>query len=277
MKKQDSLHQKRVWEIDALRGALMFFVLLHHIYLMLSAACIDSPFSNFDAASFVSKIDPFGILFTVDDGSNIQRGFYGMVYNYTYKLGVDLFFIISGISYKFSRSSFKNAMRLLVGAVFVSGFTKLLQLYTGDETQFIRFGALHCYALCHLIYYYFLAERNNKVLFLAALVSLAAGYCLMQNPIYSNLALLVPFGIAERGVPYRDYWPVFPMLGWFLIGIVLGRKYYREKVSLFPKQEGKKWHKPLCFLGRHSGLIYCGHMVVYSLVFIGIGYIFALY
>ena len=277
MRKQDSLTGKRVWEIDAARGALIFFVLLHHAYFTLAAACIDSPFVNLDAVPFVLKIDPLGFLFTVDESGSVHQSLYGKIYDLTYKSGVDLFFIISGISYKFSRNSFKNALRLLFGAAFVSGYTKLLELYTGDTLQFIRFGALHCYALCHLIYYYLLEKRSNKVLLLIAAVSFAVGYYLQINPVYSDLALLVPFGIPEKGVPYRDYWPIFPMLGWFLVGIVLGRKYYGKKISLFTKQEGKKWYKPLCFLGRYSGLIYCGHMVVYSLVFIGIGHIFALY
>lgn len=277
MKKQDKLQKKRVWEIDALRGFLMFFLLLHHVYFALSAACINSPFSNFDPASFVLKIDPYGILFTVDENRKVHKALYDAFYQIVYKPGVDLFFIISGISYHFSRNNLKNAIRLLCGAAFVSGFTYLLVICTGNEGQFIRFGALHCYATCHLIYYFLLEGRSTKALLLTAAVSLAVGYFFKFHPLYSDSALLVPFGIRERGSILRDYWPIFPMLGWFLIGVALGRRYYEEKVSLFPSQETRKWHKPLQFLGRRSGLIYCGHMVVYTLVFWGIGQIFNLY
>jgi len=228
--------------------------------------------------AYVNATDPLHFWFRLAaDGSFVPGVVPEFIIKYIQPTVVDIFFIISGISYKFSRNNLRGGLRLLLGAAFISGFTKLLVLYTGDENQFIRFGALHCYAACHLIHYYFLEQRSNQTLLLAAAVSLILGYYLKHNPMYSNSALLTPFGIYEYGIYMRDYWPVFPMLGWFLIGIVLGRKYYSEKVSLFPKQEDQNWHKPLCFLGRHSGLIYCGHMVVYSLVFIGIGHIFALY
>ena len=107
--------------------------------------------------------------------------------------------------------------------------------------------------------------------------SLLIGYYLEKQAINTHIALLVPFGFFEYGAPMRDYWPVFPMLGWFLIGVILGRKFYSEKKSLFPNQMDQKWHRPLRFFGRHSGLIYCGHMVVYTLVFCSIGHIFNLY
>lgn len=277
MKNQSELHSKRVWEIDALRGFLMFCILVHHIYFMFEAACINSPFSNFDAGAFLLKFDPKGILLSVDENGSIQKSWYNSFYQIVSKPGVDLFFVLSGISYRFSRNSLKNAMRLLCGAMFISVFTKLLALCTGDEKQFIRFGALHCYAACHLIYYFLLEKRNDKILMFVALGSLALGYYLRSQTIYTNVALLVPLGFYEYGVHTRDFWPVFPMLGWFLIGIIVGRHWYPIKETRFPSQAARKWHKPLCFLGRHSGLIYCGHMVVYAAVFCAIGHIFNLY
>ena len=276
-KENDSLARKRVWEIDAFRGFLMLLLVGYHLYKTVMAFCING-YYNIDSISYVNISDPLRFWFVISPlGEICPAPFPQFAIDYLQPLCVDIFFIISGISYKFSRNNLRGGIRLLLGAAFISGFTKLLVWYTGDEGQFIRFGALHCYALCHLIYYFLLEEQNDKRLLLVAAVSLAVGYYLKSNPLYSNLALLLPFGIYENGVSMRDYWPVFPMLGWFLIGIVLGRKYYGERRSLFPEQEKKKWHKPLRFFGRYSGLIYCGHMVVYSVVFIGIGHIFALY
>ena len=269
--------KKRVWELDALRGFLILSVLCYHLYMTVEAFCIDG-YYNISSIDYVKLTDPLFFWFTVDEAGHIGRGaFAKFAVKYMQPLWVNVFFIVSGISYGFSRNHLKGGIRLLLGAAFVGCFTKLLVIYTGDETQFIRFGALHCYAVCHLIHYFLLEERSNNGLLLIAAVSLVLGYYLDFIPLYSNLPLLVPFGVLEKGVSMRDYWPVFPMLGWFLIGIVLGRKYYGERRSLFPEQEKKKWHRPLRFFGRHSGLIYCGHMVVYSLVFIGIGHIFALY
>jgi uncharacterized membrane protein len=276
-KKEHEIEKKRVWEVDALRGFLILSVLAYHLYMTVEAFCIDGYYS-ISSVDYVRFTDPLFFWFRIDEAGCVVRSvFPNFAVKYMQPLWVDMFFVVSGISYKFSRNNLKNGFRLLLGAAFVSLFTKLLVLYSGDESQFIRFGVLHCYAVCHLIHYFLLEERSNKALLPTAAVSLIVGYYLKFYPMSSNLALLVPFGIHEYGTVLRDYWPVFPMLGWFLIGVALGRKYYGEKVSLYPEQENKKWHKPLRFLGRHSGLIYCGHMVVYSVVFIAIGHIFALY
>lgn len=276
MTQKDCNNEKRVWEIDAIRGHQIAWVLLIHFYIALSTFLLDGIYTNLDVVGLVARFDPLGIFFGID-AQGIYRSFFYKIYLYTYRPGVAVFFVVSGISCMFSRNNLKSGLRLLCGALFVSAFTKLLVLFTGDTHQFIRFGALHCYACCHLIYYFFLEERENKTLLWIAAFSLVFGYYLQYFPVYSNFALLVPFGVQENGVHIRDYWPVFPMLGWFLIGIVLGRRWYSEKKTMFPNQESKKWHRPLCFLGKYSGLIYCGHMVIYTVFFCGVGSIFDLY
>lgn len=276
-KKRHTLRMKRVWEIDAIRGLLILCVLATHLYYTVDAFCIDG-YYRIDSYSYVNTTDPLHFWFDWGEDGIIYRAFLPDNVRVTWvKLGVDGFFVISGISCIFSRNNFRNGLRLLCGAAFVSLFTKLLVLYTGDEAQFIRFGVLHCYAICHLIHYFLLENRSDRTLLIVAIISLLVGYYLRYDPIHSNSALLVPFGIMEYGVIHRDYWPVFPMLGWFLIGVVLGKRFYPEKKTLFPGQADQKWHRPLCFLGRYSGLIYCGHIVVYTLVFCGIGHIFNLY
>lgn len=278
MKKEaKSLGNKRVWEIDALRGLLILCVLATHLYHTVDAFCIDG-YYNIDSYSYVNTTDPLHFWFDWGADGVIYKAFLPENVRDTWvKLGVDGFFVISGISCIFSRNKLKSGLRLLIGAAFVSIFTKLIGFYTGDETQFIRFGVLHCYAICHLIHYFALEDWSERNLLILAAISLIMGYYLRYNPIFSNSAFLVPFGIRENGVIHRDYWPVFPMLGWFLIGVVLGKWIYSEKKTRFPGQESRKWHRPLCFLGRYSGLIYCGHIVVYTLVFCGIGHIFNLY
>ncbi len=271
------LHKNRVWEIDAIRGYLILWVLFYHLYFTVYEFCIDGGYS-IDPYAYIAATDPLRIWFALDISGEVTLGILpAFAEKYLQPAWVDVFFVVSGLSCIFSRNNLKSGIRLLCGAAFVSLFTKLLAVFTGDETQFIRFGVLHCYAVCHLIFYFLLENRSNKFLVVSAIASLVLGYTLKHLNIYSDFSLLVPFGIKERGVMMRDYWPVFPMLGWFLIGVVMGRHWYSDKKTRFPNLEDKKWHRPLRFLGRHSGLIYCGHMVVYTVVFCGIGYIFDLY
>ena len=266
-----------MWEIDALRGLLILAVLINHLNITVNEFCINGIY-QIDPFAWAEASDPLHLWYTIDQSGVLRSADWVLkLRGSCNNLAVDTFFVLSGLSCVFSRNLLKGGFRLLCGAAFVSLFTWLLAVTTGKEDQFIRFGVLHCYGLCHFIHYFLLEKRSNQTLLIVAAVVLAAGYYLKYQPIYTNSALLVPFGIREYGAVQRDYWPVFPMLGWFLVGVVLGRRFYSQKKSLLPGQSDRKWHRPLCFLGRYSGLIYCGHMVVYTLVFCGIGHIFGLY
>ena len=277
MKQNQNAKIARIWEIDALRGFLILSMLGYHLYKSVAEMCIYGGY-NIDPVAYVNATDPLRFWFMIDEAGQVSyAAFPAFSVKYLQPLVGITFFLISGIATNFSRNSLRNSLRVLCGAVFVSLFTMLLVILTGDETRFIRFGVLHCYAACHLVYTFILEGSSNKLLLFTAAGSLVIGYFLKFFPIYSNSPLLVPFGIYEHNVSMRDYWPLFPMMGWFLIGIVFGRYVYSDKKTNFPECENVKCLRPLCFLGRCSGLIYCGHIVLYTAMFCGIGYIFNLY
>lgn len=270
--------KKRIWEIDALRGILILLVLCNHLQSTVEDFMIHGIYKNFDILRWIEITDPLNVWFQLgSDGIAIAAPWIDKVRSALTRPIVDLFFVVSGLSCVFSRNNLKSGLRILAGAGFISIFTWILTIITEDRYQFIRFGVLHCYALCHLIYYFMLEKASNKVMLIVVATSLIVGYTLRYLNLYSHYALLVPFGIREYGAVHRDYWPVFPMLGWFLIGVILGKRFYSKKETLLPSQSDRQWHRPLCFLGRYSGLFYCGHMVVYTVMFCGIGYIFDLY
>lgn len=266
-----------MWEIDALRGFLILAVLINHLTLTVDAFCING-YYDIDSFAWAEISDPLHVWYTV--GENGVLSFAAWVTNlrkYCNNPAVDTFFILSGISCIFSRDNLKRGLKLLAGAFIIAAFTKLLAVWTGDPTRFIRFGVLHCYAYCHLIYSFLLEKKNDRVLLGVAAVALVVGYYLRYNPISSGFALLLPFGVYERGVSQSDYWPIFPMLGWMLIGVVLGRRFYAGEKSLLPNPIMIKWTRPLQWLGRYSGQIYLLHIFLYTAVFCGIGYVFHLF
>lgn len=273
----NSQKKGRVWEIDALRGHLILWVLIYHLYFTVYEFCINGGYTNFDAEAFSATVDPLQFFFDTSLNNGLENAPFYRFLEFYHKPAVALFFVVSGVSTHFSTNKLKASLRLVCSAAFVSLFTAGLARFSGDKGQFIRFGVLHCYAACHLIHYFILEKCSDRVLFITAVSSMFIGHLLRLYPIYSDFALLVPFGVYERGAVGRDYWPVFPMLGWFLLGIVLGKHLYSQKATRFPEQESKKWYRPLCFLGRHSGLLYCGHIVVYPILFYGMGYILNLY
>lgn len=266
--------QKRVWEIDAIRGCCILGVLAWHLYFTIDAFCING-YYKIDSYAWVNMTDPLHLWFNWDDDGIIYQAFltptFRMVWIY---IGVDLFFILSGISCTFSRNNTKRGLKTLGAGVFVAVFTYGLAIWTGDPTRFIRFGVLPCYAFCQLIYAYLLGDKSNETLFFVAAPVLALGYYLRYHGVTATrLPLFYIFGVPQIGDQSSDFWPVFPMLGWFLMGVVIGRKYYGGKKSLFPKTKLKVITRPLQWMGRHSGIIYVSHIVVYTAVFCGVGYL----
>lgn len=277
-----SLHRmpeskQRVWEIDALRGFLILAVLINHLNITVNAFCING-YYNIDSSVWASVTDPLHVWFAYNADGVLQSAEWVITLREicTYP-AVDLFFVISGVSCVFSRSSLKRGLKMLAGALIVSGFTKLLAIWTGNPNLFIRFGVLQCYAYCHIVYYFLLEKRKSRTLMLVAIPVFVIGYYLRYHPIYSEFSLLYPFGVCEIGAVGSDYWPVFPMLGWMLLGVVLGRRFYAETKSLMPFCPINKWTKSLQWLGKYSGQIYLAHIFIYTAVFCGAGWLLDLF
>ena len=270
------MEKKRVWEIDALRGFLILAVLINHIIITVEVFCING-YYNFDSSAWARITDPLGFWYVYNaEGTLGMAPWIEVLRSICTYPAVDVFFIVSGVACAFSRNNLKRALKVLAAGLFIAAFTFGLRLWTGDPTRFIRFGVLMCYACCQLIYYYFLRNKSNETLFMIAAPALAIGYYLRYANITMKLPIFYIFGVRQTGDLSSDFWPILPMLGWFLLGVVIGRKFYKEKKTLLPSRRADKLTRPLQFLGRHSGVIYIGHIVLYTAVFCGIGYLFRL-
>lgn len=269
--------KQRIWEIDAVRGLLILLVLINHLDITFNAFCING-YYQIDSTKLANIVDPLGFWFSYNNEVVIRSASWILtIRDYlTYPI-VDIFFVVSGISCMFSRNHLNRSLKLLLGAFIISGFTKILEIWTGDPTQYIQFGVLHCYAYCHIIYAFALQKCRNKTLLGITVAVFIVGYYLRWNPVVIESSLLYPFGIYERGLMARDYWPILPMLGWMLLGVLIGRRFYSEKMSLISNEKVTKITRPLQWLGRWSGQLYIAHIFLYTIVFCGIGYFFDLF
>ena len=75
---------------------------------------------------------------------------------------------------------------------------------------------------------------------------------------------LIPLGFCPTWFQSSDYFPLFPNLGYFLLGAVLGRALYAEKKSLLPRENPPA--KALQWMGRKSLLIYLLHQPILAAV-----------
>ncbi|NLP14431.1 MAG: DUF1624 domain-containing protein [Clostridium sp.] len=194
MGKKDVL-QKRVWEIDMLRGILVVFLIILH--------------TIFDLEFFY----------------NIPLGYNtGFIYIFG-RIVATSFILISGISTVFSRNSFKRGMIVLSTALFVT-----LATYFFDNEYFVIFGILHLLGICIMVSP-LLKKLSYTWLFILSIL-LALSYLVIPYVKTTHNFFFI-FGIHNGEISSSDYYPILPWAWVFVLGIALGKILYREKKSIF--------------------------------------------
>ena len=121
----------------------------------------------------------------------------------------------------------------------------------------IYFGVLQCLGCCMMLWPLF-RRANSALLAILAFVMIALG--LWLRTVGFSFPWLTVLGFAPYGFASSDYFPLFPNLGYFLLGAVLGRALYAEKKSLLPRENPPA--KALQWMGRKSLLIYLLHQPI---------------
>lgn len=209
---------KRIWEIDFLRGIALLLMIIFHVVFDLR-----------DIYNFAIYYD---------------RGFY----YYVGKASVILFMIVSGISCSLSRSNFKRGVKVFLIAM---GITLVTHFF--DPELEVKFGVLHFFGISMMLYP-LLRRMDNYLMIGTALASIVTGNIFSKIIVSQNY--LFPLGLTTNTFASSDYYPLFPWLGVFLFGIVIGRVLYKEKKSIF---KYKMPDNPFLFLGRHTLSIYVLH------------------
>ena len=129
----------------------------------------------------------------------------------------------------------------------------------------VKFGVLHLLGVCMLVYPAF-KKLPPAMLTVLGLVIAITGYAIRGVVVPQHW--LFPLGLTYEGFTSSDYFPLFPQLGYFLIGAAIGKTAYREKRTLLP---GAFQQTPVarffCWCGRQSLFIYLLHQpIVYGLL-----------
>lgn len=229
--------KKRIWELDALRGLCILGVVAVHLL--------------FDMVELYRLVDwhyPPAFLFIRDWG------------------GV-LFLLISGICVTLGSRSVQRGLIILCCGLLCTAVTGgMVLLGFAGHGMIIWFGVLHCLGVCMLAWALF-RKLPTALLGVIGIAMVLFGFYLEAN-IRVSYPWLVPFGVLYPGFASADYFPLFPNLGFFLLGAVLGKTLYRRKKSLFPGVDPKK---PLvaflCGCGKQSLWIYLIHQPVLTALF----------
>lgn len=227
--------KSRVWELDALRGFCILCMILIHFL--------------FDLVYFI--------------GLDIR---FPSLYLFVQQYGGTIFVILSGLCATLGSKSFRRGLLVFACGMVITGVTfAMWKLGMGGRDIVVRFGVLHLLGICMMLYPLFkklpTAALTVIGVVLAVVGYLAAGM-LLKTP------WLFPFGFVTADFTSGDYFPLLPHLGWFLLGVCLGRRFYADKRTRFPGKIGSSAvSRFFCFCGRHSLLIYLAHQpLVYGLL-----------
>lgn len=232
------MKNKRIWELDALRGLCILCMVVVHFFFDLGA------FTQIDLT---------------------MPGWFAFIKQY----GHIIFILISGICVTFSSRSFRRGIIVFAAGLVITAVTVFL-VYVLDFTKSIMifFGILHMLGLCMMLYPLF----KKMPIWLQALLGVAfVALGFWFDTMIVDVKFLFPFGLTFPGFFSGDYFPLFPGLGWFLLGAVIGRTLYSDKKSRLPKvNENFFLIRFFSWCGRQSLWIYMLHQPV----LMGIVYLF---
>lgn len=240
----------RAFELDALRGLAVIMMILHHFIYDLRYLLDLDVFAFQEQWWFDALLRPVFLF---------------------------VFLVVSGICSTFSRSNARRGLRMTLAALLFTLATTAVWLITGMELA-IFFNILHLLALGTLIYAGLekFCGRHQKVfdfvLLFTGAVLLWAGSILNQIPEPDGYWLL-PLGILPPGnVGMGDYMPIIPWLGFFLVGALIGRLFYKSGSSLFtaPPFWLKQAAAPFAWTGKRALLIYIIHQPLLLVILYGL-------
>lgn len=241
--------QRRICLLDEMRGLAILLMVVHHFLYTL------------------------GYLFDVRFG----RVWFEKLALFT-PLFAGLFIVLCGISCHLSRNNWRRGLELAAFALLLS-----LTMWLFMPQEMIRFGILHCLAVCILLYAALapLLRRIPAWLGLAVAlllfrltyhapfvdggyigISPALGWHLPWQWINADWGFVLGTSLS----PGSDYFPLIPWLFLFLAGTFVG---IFAKGGKFPAFCYRPHCRPLAFIGRHTVWVYLAHQpVIFALLWL---------
>jgi uncharacterized membrane protein len=246
-RRKEQARISRYWEIDALRGLAIIWMIGFHLtwdlvlYGRVQINMSRGPwpwFSRIIATTFLTLV---GISLVISYSRRGARS--------------------SGLGGAIPPGGFRKY--LIRGAkVFGLGLVITLVTYFALGDGFVVFGILHLIGFSIVAAYPFLPYRRRWVSLLTGLALLFAGSYLNRQTALTPWFIWL--GVNELGRPMADWYPVLPWFGMVLIGIWIGHMLYTggQRQFSLPDQPRTPVVRGLAYLGRHALLIYMVHQPV---------------
>ena len=241
--------KERFWEIDFLRGIAIIMMVIYHIIFDLNYFEIYA--TDLYSAPVLIFLYPIGTTFLLLVGISLTLS-YSKAQKTLAKKQLQLKFLKRGL------------------IVFGLGLIITLATWICLKEGFIIFGILHCIGVSIILAYPLIKYRFENLII--GMILIIIGILLRTMRFDFNWMLWLGF------IPSRfytlDYFPLLPWLGVILLGIFIGNTLYKDNNRKFKLKDISQniAIRFMCFLGRHSLIIYMLH----QLIIIAIIYLFFL-
>ncbi|MFA7561012.1 MAG: heparan-alpha-glucosaminide N-acetyltransferase domain-containing protein [Candidatus Izemoplasmatales bacterium] len=257
--------KNRIWELDFFRGFAIMMMIFDH--LMYDFMILPSLFGNY------SQVNNEVFNWLKDQGSlywHSDLRFFGHFFF------LAVFLLISGISFNFSKNNLQRGLKLLIVALLITVVTLVAEILTGSGFLIV-FGIIHMFALAIIITYFIRKFiKNELVILVIGLIILGAGFVFkfydmtFQSSFFWKDLPEIIIGTKAFGA---DHFGLIPYTGILLIGTVIGKTFYQNRLSLWPKVNLSSKNF-FIFLGQKSLIIFVAHQIVLLALVYLIGYIF---
>lgn len=258
-----NMKTKRIWELDFLRGFSIIMMVWDH--LMYDLKSLPYWFSNYREIEIplIERWVEFAHTY-----------WYSTLREYGHWVFVAIFLLVSGISFTFSHSNLHRGIKLLIVAIIISVVTMSIESISGLGIG-IFFGIIHMFAVgTILIYLIRKLWDNNIFILIIGLTIIFLGFAIeWDNVSYYNSITFSNFweiilGLKGYGA---DHFGIIPYVGVIMVGTVIGKVFYPNRVSLLPKWD-KKWNRVFTFAGQKSLIIFITHQVIIAGIIFIVGY-----
>lgn len=248
--------RERVWELDLIRGILLFFVTIDHTCtfayswgIITYKTAVGEAFKNF-ADFYLDSVFK----------------------KVSHLLALWLICFMSGTSCQFARSSIRRIIKFWIfTAVFMGGYALLHLLFPNYISGTLIFNIVAVLTISMTCWY--LLERFNCPMFVRIIIgafftAFGLGFyvysCIKANGLFIEdiisggavienkfLALTVYCKSGYKLSP-DNFEPLLPHLGFFFLGAVFGRYFYKDKTTKLKRKTPPKVLMPIMILGKHS-------------------------
>lgn len=241
---------KRIHEIDLFRGFLIILVIFDHLLWFINFYIChhNSDFLNWYWTSNLRLIVRQVVLIA--------------------------FLFTCGISCYLSRNNKRRGFLLFLLCLGITVATHLIQLMPifNGRVIAIDINVLGVVALSILLFVIFEKFNSKNLLLITGGLMIVYFFIVLSMRLFPDTEynpfksiLYCSFNPIKEGY-VGDYLPLFPYVIALFFGVIFARKFYQNKTSLISKKG--KWERPICFLGRHTLIIYIAHEVIFTIIFV---------